>query len=169
MPWTMSPPLVGRNKPRHTRAAKLPATMQGQAQNQDPILVHRQVRRYLSANYQLSLGGASKEAGSLSASHTVMSGSNRIALKASSHSDRSRQLSVKNGNYARRWRCSDNNIIAPGGLKLRNAQALLARNCNSPDVKKSSPGGCESFEDVKPTGTVPRLPKRPIHASYDRS
>ena len=31
---------------------------QGQAQNQDPILVHRQAERYLSTNYQLSLGGA---------------------------------------------------------------------------------------------------------------
>ena len=36
-------------------------------------------------------------------------------------------------------------------------------------MKKSSPGDCEPFENVKPARTGPRLPKRPIHASHDCS
>jgi hypothetical protein len=42
------------------------------------------------------------------------------------------------------------------GLELTNTQALSVRSYSKPDVKKSSPGACESFEDVKLAGTSPR-------------
>jgi hypothetical protein len=81
----------------------------------------------------------------------------------------SRQLFVESRNYTQRQRSGGNDVVVLVGLKLRNTSALLARNYNRPNVKKSSLRAREPFKDVKSAGTDPRLPERSIHVSYNRS
>jgi hypothetical protein len=111
---------------------------------------------------------ASKEVGSLSAPCTVMSGSNRIALKASSHSDRSRRLSIESGNYTQRRGRGDSDIVMLGGLEHWNTRASSTRSYNKPDAKRPSLEARGPIEDIKLARKGPRLPEGSFLASCDR-
>lgn len=60
---------------------------------------------------------ASEEASAPSVPRAMTSGSNRITLRASFHSDRSQQSSAKSGDYTRRQRHSDHDVVTLRGLK----------------------------------------------------
>jgi hypothetical protein len=111
---------------------------------------------------------ASEEVGSPSAPCAAMSGSNRIALKASCRSNRSRQLSVESGNYTQRRGYGRSDIVVLGGLEHRNARAPSARSYNKPNAKRPSSGACGPIEDIEPARNDPRLPEGSFLACYDR-